>query len=189
MMSYSWFKSMHGPHLEGVVFPGDLAYDTSDRKLTAYSMGDFLEHNLKPDRPNIYVCGGWKELEQKMAKNRDDTQAFKAVPGFRTVPAGICERVVTDDGWAAAHPTHVIGDNGVLHMDEFMTRKHLKSLYTEALVQRFELSPLQKGINASHELDKYDDRTWERNIHTHTQQALQRLSHWLVMWAQVPDQR
>ena len=47
------------------------------------------------------------------------------------------------------------------------------------------LPPRLKSMSALHELDKYDARTWERNIHTHSLQALQRLSHWLVMWAQV----
>lgn len=37
------------------------------------------------------------------------------------------------------------------------------------------------------QLAKYDAKTWERSIHTHSTQAVQRLAHWLVMWSQRND--
>jgi len=182
MISYPWFKTMHGPHLPGVVLPGDVAYNSAERGLTVYSIRTFLEHNFAAGNSDIYVCGGWKELDDT---NPQDTQAFKATTGFRTLPAGICERVVSDDGWVAALPVQVLSENSALPIDEFMTNKALKSLYSDALVARVAaVPPHLKGVNALHELDKYDARTWERNIHTHSQQALQRLAHWLVMFAQ-----
>jgi hypothetical protein len=96
---------MHAPQLEGVVFPGRRrARDAAEARAwgDGYTMQDFLEANVrtKPGRkgtsggrepPEVFVCGGWRAGP---AADAATSVAFAGVPGFRTVPAGVCERVV-----------------------------------------------------------------------------------------------
>jgi len=203
MMSYEWFKTMHGPLLPDVEFPGDVAY-FRDGALKAYSMQHFLDANYNPTVRNIYVCGGWKESDGQLDK---DSRAFRAIAGYRTLPAGVCERVVTDAHWLSAHPTQVLAENRVLNLGRVLSKKHLKTFspahepvhippaHEEQGItvsggqepMHAPLAPEDLRISVFNELHKYDERTWERSIHSHTQQALQRLGHWMVMWAQRND--
>ena len=96
---------MHAPQLEGVAFPGRRrARDAAEARAwgDGYTMQDFLEANVrtKPGRkgtagerppPEVFVCGGWRAGP---AADAATGVAFAGVPGFRTLPAGVCERVV-----------------------------------------------------------------------------------------------
>jgi hypothetical protein len=234
---------MHGPHLEKVVFPGDVAYHSEDTGthftcftgtkvqiltqkryaagLTPYSLADFLHYNHRtggggkggvggggsrhtPDEDsggkfgggggfeNVFVCGGWKEFGEAVTAagggQGGQSKAFAsvAVPGFRTLPAGLCERVIHERDWLSAHPREVLLENRVLHLKGIYTKKTLRSLYRKDLDEASfrNDSSAHKRISVWGELDKYDARTWERSIHIHSTQAVQRLGHWLVMWAQ-----
>jgi hypothetical protein len=178
MMSHAWFKVMHGPHLPGVVFPGDVAYFAKEDNLKPYSTADFLEHNYKDRGPHIYICGGFKEFDDIGGK------AFQGAGDFRTIPAGVCERIVRSSEWRSVDPRQVLRENAPLDIHHLYTKKTLKSLYVPELS---EITSMPKDSRVRVQLEKYDARTWERSIHTHSTQAVQRLAHWLVMWSQRND--
>ena len=148
MMSYVWFKVMHGPHLPNVVFPGDVAYAAAEgTEHKAYSIAEFLDHNYRADGPHIYVCGGFKDPTSDQDSSSSVSMAFKAVGNYRTVPAGICERVIHASEWRSIDPRQVLRENAPVDIHDMYTKKTLKSLFHPSLSQ-LALSPLDSRVRS-----------------------------------------
>eukprot|EP00290_Baffinella_frigidus_P033391 CAMPEP_0180266910 /NCGR_PEP_ID=MMETSP0988-20121125/1257_1 /TAXON_ID=697907 /ORGANISM="non described non described, Strain CCMP2293" /LENGTH=311 /DNA_ID=CAMNT_0022237533 /DNA_START=81 /DNA_END=1016 /DNA_ORIENTATION=- len=163
MMTYTWFSEMHAPHLPGVVFPGTYRamFNTDSH---GYTMRDFLDANVrkgkkKGERRDVFVCGGWR-----LAPGNGEAAAFGGVAGYRTLPGGVCERVVRESDFYKAKLDRLRRDHQVLGIPDRASRNtvHLS------------------GKAAA----KYDARSWEFSVNLHTQQALMRYAHYLVMRAQ-----
>ena len=105
MMTYEWFKTMHGPHFphppEGkeVVLPG-IQFAVGGKKLLEhrrccpYSMKQFLDANFPSKRP-IYIMGGWYGSEMPDGKSqRMPDGSTMEIPGYTTEMVGAGARIV-----------------------------------------------------------------------------------------------
>jgi len=166
MQSFSWYVPMQQRYLPSVLFPARQLWLTKTHvkpQGSYYLFEEFLDANLKREKKGknggVFVCGGWHQVH-----NIQDT-AFHGPKGFKTVPAGLCERVVRaknffpdEEGVAG-----LIIDNDMLGVRDKAKGR---------------LPSLPKDLNL------YDSASWERSVFSHVLQAKQRMGHYLLMWAQ-----
>mmetsp|Transcript_48980 Transcript_48980/g.153835 ORF Transcript_48980/g.153835 Transcript_48980/m.153835 type:complete len:267 (-) Transcript_48980:3148-3948(-) len=98
MMTYEWFKTMHGPHFPhppwappmkfpGVQFAVGGTPLKEHRKCCPYSMKQFLDANFPSKRP-FYLVGGWYGTELS------NGQQPPGIPGYYTEPVGTAMRII-----------------------------------------------------------------------------------------------
>jgi len=96
MMTYEWFKTMHGPHFPTkITFPG-VQFSVGGRKLDShlkccpYSMKAFLDANMQNKSRPVYLVGGWYGSETPAHLDPKG-----GIPGYGLEHVGMAARIVS----------------------------------------------------------------------------------------------